>query len=120
MWVERTVWHRVDDPRPAHLGEGEHLRTKVVGRSIRIIRVNGTLYALLDRCPHQGRSFEGGPCVDGFLVCPWHRIAFDPATGRARRGSVVNVERFPLEQRADGLYLGVERSGFRLFGIDLW
>lgn len=113
-------WSRVDDPRVAALPVDGHLRLVLNGHVLRLVRTQAGLFALEDRCPHQGRSFEGGWCEEGRLVCPWHRFAFDPASGRALHGSTVNVGTHPVEQRQDGIYIGFPYVTFRLFGLDLW
>lgn len=120
MIVETVRWRRVDDDRLAGLAEGALLRIVVKGRAIRFVRMGGVLRALADQCPHQGKSFEGGWCEDGHVVCPWHRLQFDPVTGRCRFGMAGNVEVFPLEERADGVHIGFPHTTVRIFGIDLW
>ena len=35
------------------------------------------------RCPHQGADLAMGHVADGRIVCPWHNVPFDPATGRS-------------------------------------
>ena len=35
------------------------------------------------RCPHQGADLAMGYVADGRIVCPWHNVPFDPATGRS-------------------------------------
>lgn len=119
-WVERTRWVRVDDPRVEGLQEGGVLRVTLKERGVVFVRTQGTLRALADQCPHQGKSFDGGWCEEGFLVCPWHRMQFDPATGHNRFGMTGNMTVYPLEERADGLHIGFERTTFSLFGFDLW
>lgn len=68
---------------------------------------NGTeFFAVRDKCPHQGKSFSAGGCVeDGKVVCPWHRYGFDLKNGR---GAGLYVEVYPLEEREDGIYIGFE------------
>jgi nitrite reductase/ring-hydroxylating ferredoxin subunit len=72
---------------------------EVAGRSIGVFNVDGTFYALRNRCPHQG-----GPLCQGtlagfvsstkpgeyrisrrgeFLRCPWHGWEFDVTTGQS-------------------------------------
>ncbi|MFT3885964.1 MAG: Rieske (2Fe-2S) protein [Flavobacteriales bacterium] len=119
-WVEQTRWVRVDDPRVQALPDNGLWRATIRERRVVFVRTRGALHALADVCPHQGKDFADGWCEEGFLVCPWHRMQFDPATGRNRYGMTGNMGTFPLEQRADGLYIGFERTVFSLFGIDLW
>lgn len=69
--------------------------------------------ALNNRCPHQG-----GPLGDGFLqkgddgelyvVCPWHAWEYDPITGKSPPAyDDPPVEAYPIEEREDGLYVGI-------------
>lgn len=47
----------------------------------------GTLFAVLDRCPHQQFPLsEGELMTDGTIVCAWHGAAWDCISGRAVRG----------------------------------
>jgi nitrite reductase/ring-hydroxylating ferredoxin subunit len=71
---------------------------EVEGRSIGIFNVGGSLYAILNRCPHRGaplcRGTVGGTMLpssphvyvygleDRLLRCPWHGWEIDLATGR--------------------------------------
>ncbi len=120
MIEERIRWYRLNDPRLDRLGEGASFRLQAGGRSVRVLRTGGVLYAMADRCPHQGKGFEGGHVEEGYWVCPWHRFAFDPATGRSRHGSCANVEVFPLEHHPDGWRLGMAYTTITFFGRALW
>lgn len=101
--------------------EGEQRLVEVAGRSIGVFNVRGRLFALRNRCPHQGGPLCSGRVftrlesdrpgqyryADGeFLVeCPWHGWEFDLATGqswfdpaRTRvRPYPLTVERVPTE-----------------------
>ena len=44
---------------------------------------DGTLYAVEDRCSHDGASFEGGTLDGTVLTCPHHGARFDVTTGEA-------------------------------------
>lgn len=92
---------------------------RVRGRAVCIVRHQGRLHALLDRCPHQGSSFIGGWCEDACLVCPVHQMGFDLRTGCNRAGGPETAVVYPVEERADGVYIGIPRTGLRLFGFRL-
>ena len=53
---------------------------------IRVIlcKVDGEVHALDSTCPHgQGGHIQTGPLEKGrFALCPLHRYAFDPKTGK--------------------------------------
>ncbi len=120
MWKERVRWRTLVDARVKELPDGGHLRVMLGDRPVRVVRLKGRLHAVLDQCPHQGRSFEGGWCDEGYLVCPWHRFHFDPATGANRTGGTANVPVFQAEEVPEGVRIGVPYTTLRVFGVDLW
>ncbi len=120
MFVEGIRWKRVLDGDPASLPEGRPVRVHAGGRALCLVRQGGQVHALLDRCPHQGSSFMGGWCEGSDLVCPRHRMGFDLQTGRSRAGGAGTAEIFPVEVRADGVYVGFAYTTIRLFGMELW
>ncbi len=120
MLVERIKWKRVLEGGPRCLPEGRPVRVQVGGNALCLVRNGGQVHALLDRCPHQGSSFMGGWCEGPDLVCPRHRMGFNLQTGRSRAGGAGTAEVFPVEERADGIYVGFAYVTVRLFGVDLW
>ncbi len=85
--------------RVSEIPPGTRRVVELEGRSIGVFNVNGTYYALRNRCPHQGAplclgSVQGtaaesrpGEYVwerEGeILRCPWHGWEFDITTGRS-------------------------------------
>lgn len=80
------------------LPHGARAIVDIDGRSVGVFNVGGTLYALLNRCPHRGaplcQGTIGGTMLpsdphqyvygleDRLLRCPWHGWEIDLATGR--------------------------------------
>lgn len=79
--------------------DGEQRVFEIRGREIAVFKVDGSFFALRNRCPHQG-----GPLCDGrvfaglesdrpgrydvddgkhLVACPWHGWEFDLETGRS-------------------------------------
>ena len=97
------VWHRV-----AGLGELPEGRVKTVtaGRhTFALTHFEGQFAALSNRCPHQGGPLGEGTIEKGMLRCPWHGYDYCPLTGESPFGD--SVQTFPVEQRQDGIYVGV-------------
>jgi nitrite reductase/ring-hydroxylating ferredoxin subunit len=85
--------------RASELPPGSRKLVEVEGRSIGVFNVDGQLFALRDRCPHQGgplcsgrvsgsvtSSRPGEYLWDGsspVLRCPWHGWEFDMRTGQS-------------------------------------
>jgi nitrite reductase/ring-hydroxylating ferredoxin subunit len=90
--VARVVVARADEIPP-----GARKLVDVDGRSIGVFNVDGTYWAVRNRCPHQGGPLCAGVQVgavtsDGpgsytyersgeILRCPWHAWEFDIRTG---------------------------------------
>ncbi|GMW07653.1 MAG: Rieske 2Fe-2S domain-containing protein [Gammaproteobacteria bacterium] len=62
--------------------EGRLFAARVEGVRLLVSRVNGTVHAVVDRCPHMGMSMAKGSMEDGVITCPWHNSKFDFCTGR--------------------------------------
>ena len=116
MFEDRIRWHRFFDSEEAlrariPLGRLGHF--KIAGKNVVVAHQKDGLFALRDKCPHQGVSFHGGICTeDKKIVCPVHRYSFDLNTGR---GGGMAVETYPLELREDGLFIGFPYLAFSLF-----
>ncbi|HSN81419.1 MAG TPA: thiamine pyrophosphate-binding protein [Polyangiales bacterium] len=65
----------------------------------------GRFAALDNKCPHQGGPLGEGSIEGGWLRCPWHGWDFHPLTGKAPGDFDDGVETFPVELRADGVYV---------------
>jgi len=68
-------------------------------------------YAALDNeCPHQKGPLGEGSIENGWLRCPWHGWDFHPTTGRSPGSHEDGVERFPVEVRDDGVWVGIPKE----------
>ena len=120
MLSEGIRWKRLNDARLHALADGKTLRVMVGGTAICFVRDGGVLRALEDHCPHQGKSFEGGTCEGGYLICPWHKMSFDPVTGRNRFGTTTDARVFPVEERDGEVRIGLPYTSISVFGWKLW
>ncbi len=111
------VWHKVAEA--GELAEGRVKSATAGARSLAITHFQGQFAAMDNRCPHQGGPLGEGSIekgVDGkcWLRCPWHGWDFDPLTGKAPGGHADSGQAlFPIEQREDGLYVGVPAAPVR-------
>lgn len=53
------------------------------GSSVAIFRHENNLFALENRCAHQGGPLGEGCIVDGLVTCPWHGYQYRPRDGRS-------------------------------------
>jgi len=98
-----SQWHRVDDDEVPD--EGRVRSIEVDGHSVALTRCGARLGALENHCPHQGGPLGEGSIEKGLLRCPWHGYDYDPITGQPPNGFSDAVPSFPVEERADGVYI---------------
>lgn len=96
----------------------------VEGHSIGIARVNGTLHAVRNECPHNGAplcrgtvsgTYQPGPPLafepsrlEGRIVaCPWHGRQFDIVTGQALHDPAVSVLTYEVWEQDGGVFVRV-------------
>jgi nitrite reductase/ring-hydroxylating ferredoxin subunit len=85
--------------RAADIPEGTRLLIDVQGRSVGVFNVEGSFYALLNRCPHLGGELCKGDVINlvqsdrpgdmrldksrHLITCPMHGWEYDIATGQS-------------------------------------
>src|SRR6188768_2010274 len=62
------------------VGEKQTLYTDDL--TIVLVNLDGEVFALDDRCPHQGGPLTRGTLNGETLMCPWHCWSFNVRTGR--------------------------------------
>lgn len=107
-----TEWHKV-----AEIGELGEDRIKTVTAGVRtlcLVHYQGQYAAMESRCPHQGGPLGEGSIEPGvedkcWIRCPWHGWDFDPLTGKSPGAHEDGQEMFPVEQKEDGIYVGITK-----------
>ena len=98
------TWHKVISKD--ELPEGRVTSVTCKNHNLCMTHYQGRYGALDNKCPHQGGPLGEGSIENGLLRCPWHGWDYDPITGKAP-GFDDGVETFPVEERADGVYVGL-------------
>jgi len=83
-------WTAVADE--ADLEESTPLLVETAGIEIVLVRERGSVYALLERCAHQGGPLHEGRVEDGCLVCPWHSSRYRLSDGDALSGPTAHPQ----------------------------
>ena len=105
MENEKLVWHKVINTKD-ELAEGRVMTVTAGHQGICLAHFEGKICALDNRCPHQGGPLGEGSIENGLLRCPWHGWDFHPCSGKAP-GFDDGVDTFAVEERSDGIYVGV-------------
>ena len=61
---------------------GKMKMVKLGDKEVLIANVNGTYYAINNRCTHAGTDLSQGTLEDNIVECPKHHSKFDVTTGR--------------------------------------
>jgi 3-phenylpropionate/trans-cinnamate dioxygenase ferredoxin subunit len=65
------------------LAEGETLAVDMEGVPVLLVRQGGCVFAMENRCTHDGSELSGGQLENGVLVCPHHGAKFALKDGEA-------------------------------------
>ena len=71
----------VDIGSAANLAAAQRLEGDVDGYRVRVVQVNGNLYAFEDRCTHDDAPFDDAPIEGSEITCPRHGARFCLRTG---------------------------------------
>lgn len=72
------------------------------GVAVLVIRHDGELRAISDRCTHRGGPLHEGTIEDGCVECPWHGSRFRLTDGQIARGPATRPQRAFEVRTLDG------------------
>ena len=101
--ASERVKHAYESVLPSvDLAERTARAVRLAGKNIILLRLDGRVHALENRCSHMGAPFEEGPLENDELVCPWHRARFCAASGSHRGGpGWRSLASYPARERAE-------------------
>ncbi|MBL4703377.1 MAG: Rieske 2Fe-2S domain-containing protein [Flavobacteriales bacterium] len=111
MFKPKTKWYRIGNRSDLikQISTKKPKAFDVMGKGIILCKTeSGELKAMLDKCPHHGKKLSQGWCEDNRIVCAYHQYSFDLDTGM---GCGTGVDTYDLENREDGLYIGIKKVG---------
>ena len=74
-WIDVGAAHSVSETAP--------LTTEVEGYPVVIVRCGDEVFAVEDRCTHDGENLSGAEVESCQIICPRHFAHFDLRTGEA-------------------------------------
>jgi nitrite reductase/ring-hydroxylating ferredoxin subunit len=105
-------WIKIFDSEEAlnnNVQPGRAMNIIVRGNKICLANGHAGVFAVSDRCPHNGASLGQGFCNEhNQIVCPMHRYPFDLKTGKAASGLALSVETYPLKIDEKGVFIGIK------------
>ncbi|MFN7912899.1 MAG: Rieske (2Fe-2S) protein [Bacteroidota bacterium] len=78
------------------------------GESICLTRTRQGVFAVQEKCPHNGASLAKGFCTpENLIVCPLHRYQFNLSDGKGKTGGYA-LKTYPIEIKPNGVYIGIK------------
>ncbi len=114
--AKKYRWYKIAETKAeVQLAEKAAVSMEAGGKKMCLAKYNDQLFACASTCPHAGGVMSSG-WVDEFgnIVCPLHRYKFSLANGRNTSGEGYFLKTYPIEERPDGIYVGVPETS--LFG----
>jgi len=101
-----TEW--IQAVRSSEVKEKIPKKIRCQGKPIAIFRHNGQLFALLDRCLHQGAPLSAGYAENNFAVCIYHGWRFALEDGHFQNNPAGRIPVFPVKEENGLIYIGFE------------
>jgi 3-phenylpropionate/trans-cinnamate dioxygenase ferredoxin subunit len=99
------AWNAVTDE--AKVKEGVPLAVYPRGLNVLLVRVDGAVYALANKCAHMACPLEGGQLEGHVLTCPCHDWSFDVRDGAFTRAGEIRVATFATRVADGKLEIGL-------------
>jgi len=107
----------------SELGSNGHSLVRHNGKQVLVIAQQGRLFAIANRCPHEGYPLSEGTVVAGMrAACNWHNWKFDLASGAALVGRDP-VRSYEVAERNGEIFIDLrdppseERRARALYGL---
>ena len=118
--TEGTAWSFLCDD--SEVSEGQRQVFQVFGHDVLVLRHQGSLFAMEDRCSHMGSSLAAGDLEDladgrQTLRCPGHGVCFDLRTGSSNKSYQQKV--YPLRLVDGKIQVLVDRKRKRSAEIEV-
>ncbi|HTB52832.1 MAG TPA: Rieske 2Fe-2S domain-containing protein [Ferruginibacter sp.] len=110
---KKYSWHKIAETiNEISFNANGLAEVQVDGKTICVALKDNKLQGCAQKCPHASALLVDG-YVDaaGNIVCPLHRYKFSLQNGRNVSGEGYFLKLFPVETRADGIFVGIVETG---------
>ena len=88
---------------------GSMKKVTVDGKEILVANVEGTYYAIVNKCTHRGGDLSKGSLSGKIVKCPRHSAKFDVTTGKVEAGPAKTPEP-TFEVKVEGKNILLKKS----------
>lgn len=90
------------------LGENSLMVVYPKGLPIILVKKEGRIYAMANKCPHMGCPLGGGTLDEYTLKCPCHDWKFDITTGQFLAAKELRIPIFPAKVSEGKVFLNLD------------
>ena len=92
------------------LEEGQMKSVSVEGTPVLFIKQKGKIFAIDNRCPHQGCGFSGGTLDGLVIVCPCHDWRFNLETGEYEVEPIIRLIKYDSKIMSGKIWVKLEED----------
>jgi 3-phenylpropionate/trans-cinnamate dioxygenase ferredoxin subunit len=98
------------------LARGDKIKVNLEGQDILLINIEGSYYAIQNKCPHMGGSLYNGKLEGSNITCPKHGSVFDATSGKVVEAGTMfsfkvkvrDLKSFPVRIEGTDILLGMD------------
>src|SRR5688572_25221963 len=92
----------------SELWNGEKRAFEVDGTSVLLVKIEGTVLAYENKCPHQSVALSEGRLNGRVLICRAHQWEFDVCTGLGLNPHTAQLKSFRVQVSDDSIFVDVD------------
>jgi nitrite reductase/ring-hydroxylating ferredoxin subunit len=105
----QTEWLLVANEQD--LPEGGRRAISANSEDVLLLRIEGQIYAIGNRCPHLGCPLTRGRIDGTFIVCPCHDWTFDIHSGELVIAREITLPSYPVKSDGQRIFIQISQSG---------
>ncbi len=90
------------------LQEGKMKQVSIMGTPVLLIKQQGKIFAINNRCPHLGCSLSGGKLDGLVIICPCHDRRFNLETGEYEEEPFIRLTKFEWKTDSGKIWVKLE------------
>jgi nitrite reductase/ring-hydroxylating ferredoxin subunit len=90
------------------LTESKMKLVTVEGTPVLLIRQQGQIFAINNRCPHMACGFFSGTLDNGVIICPCHEWRFDLETGEYEEAPGFKLTKYEWKVESGKIWVKIE------------
>jgi len=81
---------------------------EIEGKNVLLIKLDGNVYALENKCTHERLPLNGGDIYDGQIQCPHHGARYEIKSGRATQfPAVMDMKTYDVKIENDDVLVAL-------------